>query len=109
VLARSVVALAVGMSYSTGRMDQADDRSQRSSTLPRQQYSAYSREFGYSSEPRQRVIHVSIHMLVTSTPLGRRRTAISVFVCHLSLFNVIVILALHPSLLLLGHRHHPLL
>jgi len=26
-----------------------------------------------------------------------------------SLFNVLVVLALHPSLLLLGHRHHPLL
>ena len=26
-----------------------------------------------------------------------------------SLFNILAILALHPSLLLLGHRHHPLL
>jgi len=25
-----------------------------------------------------------------------------------SLFNVLVVLALNPSLLLLGHRHHPL-
>jgi len=47
-------------------MDQVDNRSQRSLTLPRQRYAENSNEFGYSSEPRQKVTHVSILMLVFS-------------------------------------------
>lgn len=86
------------MNYTPSGMDQVDNRSQRSSTLPRLRHSGYSHEFGYSSEPRQKVTHVSFYTLVFPVHNSYAWASSDAFIFEINVSIQIHILAMSSKL-----------